>query len=99
MTTENNDFVLIEFMLENNSLSIYVHSDGISPKRWVQIMQNRLDDEIIEGYNTYTAMPIAMSVSHKLCYGILASYANWQWVEKYKNVNGNDAENTTTVQD
>jgi hypothetical protein len=93
----NKDFVLIELLLDNNSLSIYVEADGLTPKEWARAMQTRASAEIIEGFNSYTAEPIAMSVSQKLCFGVRTSYADTAWVRKYMNVNGKDAEDTTTI--
>lgn len=86
----NKDFVLIEFLLNNSSLSIYVRAQDLTPSDWVRAMQMRKDEYVIEGFNVFTATAIAMSVSHKLCFGIRASYAGKQWVEKYKNVNGDE---------
>lgn len=93
----NKDFVLIELLLDNSSLSVYVHADGLTPKEWVRTMQTRKDVEIIEGYNTYNAEPFAMSVSKRVCRGVRATYAGTAWIQKYMNVNGKDAEDTTTV--
>lgn len=100
MTTKAEDFVLIEMLLDNTSLSIYVEADELTPKEWVRAMQTRRDDEIIEGYNIFTAAPFAMAVSKRLCRGIRVAYAGEAWIRKYINVNGIvDAEDTTAVQD
>jgi hypothetical protein len=100
MSIETKDFVLIELLLDNSSLLIYVEADELTPKEWVRAMQTRPDSEIIEGYNSYTAQPFAMTVSKRICRGIRAAYAGEAWIQKYINMNGIvDAEDTTAVQD
>jgi hypothetical protein len=98
MSTSTEDFVQIDFITSRHTLSIALHSDGLSIGAWHSIVKTLSDDEILVGYDLYDAKPTSFSFEPGAFEAIRVKQVHEGFIAKYeaRQENRINAKNTVT---